>query len=278
MSPCSRSDDSRECRGIEQPSTGSGGAAPPALSSALAQALFGDIARAKERGTFPEVGEEFDFLTYALARSRASHAQLAQDLWVLFELGERRRGYFIEFGAGDGIRLSNTWLLERAFDWTGVLAEPNPEFHAALRRNRRCHISTYCIAGAGQAEVVFTQTADPHFATIERYADQDMHAARRASGTRITVPAQTLEDLLHGANAPRRIDYLSIDTEGSEYEILKDFDFAARDVHLVTVEHNFTDRREALHVLLTRHGFRQRFPGLTRFDDWYVNTRLSRWS
>ena len=112
----------------------------------LARVLMHDIRHAKERGGFPPVGEAFDFLVFALANSRRSYAQLAQDLWVLFETGEQRGGFFVEFGAGDGVLLSNTCLLEREYHWRGVLAEANPVFHDCLRRNRRIGGRSHLIA------------------------------------------------------------------------------------------------------------------------------------
>jgi FkbM family methyltransferase len=244
------------------------------LLSLLADALFSEIAHAREAGNFPAVGAEYDFLTYALFHGRASKAQLAQDLWVLFELKGQHGGYFVEFGAGNGVNLSNTWLLEHDFGWQGVLAEPNPVFHEDLFRNRRCFTSTKCVVGNDASEVVFNQTTDPHLATIDSYTTSDMHLTRRISGTRITVPAQSLMDLLREAGAPRRIDYMSLDTEGSEFEIMRNFDFNAYDVNLITVEHNFTPQREQLRDLLNENGFIQRFPGLTRFDDWYIHERV----
>jgi hypothetical protein len=79
--------------------------------------------------------------------------------------------------------------------------------------------------------------------------------------------------MLTQANMPRRIDYLSLDTEGSEYDILAAFDFDAFDVRLITVEHNFTKRRADIEALLKTKGFRRRFPDMTRWDDWYISDR-----
>lgn len=63
-----------------------------------------------------------------------SMSQLGQDLWVLEQTNYKRGGYFVEFGATDGVMLSNTWLLEEEFGWTGLLAEPNPKFFAKLKK------------------------------------------------------------------------------------------------------------------------------------------------
>ena len=80
-------------------------------------------------------------------------AQLDQDLFVLFATQEKRGGYFVEFGACDGVTLSNTLLLERDYGWSGIVAEPNPRWHKALKANRKCEIDLRCVmAESGKTE------------------------------------------------------------------------------------------------------------------------------
>ena len=84
---------------------------------------------------------------------------------------------------------------------------------------------------------------------------------------RSRLTTNSLEDFLEKHDAPRQIDYLSIDTEGSEYEILAAFPFEDWDIRLITVEHNFTPMREDIRTLLERHGYvRQE----VEWDDWYA--------
>jgi hypothetical protein len=88
------------------------------------------------------------------------------------------------------------------------------------------------------------------------------------------VETVSLLDLLIQNQAPQKIDYLSIDTEGSELEILSNFDFQRFEVNVLTVEHNFVSiSREALYRHLTNHGFRRVCTPISRWDDWYVNER-----
>lgn len=230
-----------------------------------------DIRRAKEAGLQPALPESFDFLAFALFGSRTNYAQLAQDLWVLYELSRKRNGFFVEFGAGDGILLSNTYLLESGYGWNGILAEPCPVFHSLLPINRRAFLSMYCVAEESGSSVVFNQTDDPHFSTIDTYTSADEHAQFRQSGKRIEVGTITLRDLLRQGNAPRSIDYLSLDTEGSELEILSAFDFSEYQITLITVEHNHSPREREIDRLLARNGFERKFADLSDFDGWYVN-------
>ena len=236
----------------------------------LTQIVMDNLRRFKEAGTPLVPGEDFAFLTRALSRAAESKAQLSQDLWVLFELREKRRGWFVDFGAGDGETISNSWLLETQYGWRGVLAEPNPAFHAKLAL-RKAAVCTDCVTDRTGDNVVFNQTADPHFSTLDNYTAADMHARARASGQRTQARTISLNDLLRRNRAPRFIDYLSMDTEGSELMILEAFDFSRWTFATITIEHNFGPTRDRIRTLLESHGYRRKFEPLTRFDDWYVN-------
>ena len=218
----------------------------------------------------PPANEEFEFMGFCLREAARSHAQILQDLWVAWELGSPQGGYFVEFGAADGRRYSNTLYLETELGWRGVLAEPARVWQAALARNRSCAIDRRCVWTETGRTLTFNQPAIAAHATIDSYSDADGLAETRKDGERYEVETVSLNDLLAHWNAPRRIDYLSIDTEGSELDILKAFDFDAWDVRLITVEHNHTPQRQALLELLTAKGYRRRFKALSSVDDWYV--------
>lgn len=218
------------------------------------------------------------FMAFALPQARRSHAQLFQDLWVVWETGHQEGGCFVEFGACDGAFLSNSLLLERAFGWRGVVAEPNPVFHQALAANRHCVVDRRCVWSRSGETVKFRAVKEPEYSAMADVDPDDHHerSGRRDRFDLVEVETVSLVDLLTEAKLPRRIDYLSLDTEGSEYEILEAFDFETFDVRLITVEHNYTKRRGDIETLLAGKGFRRRFPGMTRWDDWYVSERPPR--
>ena len=243
---------------------------PKKVVEKLAEVVMDHLRLFKEAGFAPPSGEDFLFLASALSRVQDSKAQLSQDLWVLYELGDKRKGFFVEFGAGDGKTLSNTYLLETKYDWRGVLAEPNPSFRDRLGA-RRAALCFDCVSDRTGDTVSFNLTADPHLSTLETFSSTDMHAEARRSGQRIELQTISLNDLLKRHKAPPVIDYLSIDTEGSEFLILKALDFSRWSFGLITVEHNFGPTRNDIRSLLEAHGYRRKFEHLTRFDDWYVN-------
>jgi FkbM family methyltransferase len=205
---------------------------------------------------------------WSAALKKKSVSQLGQDLWVLERTNYKRGGFFVEFGATDGVLLSNTWLLEKEFGWQGICAEPSPKFFTKLKANRQCTLSRYCISGETGKLVEFV-FADAYGGSQE-YASDDMHgerrAAYRADGQSATLTTISLHDFLKELGSPRQIDYLSIDTEGSEFEILQAFPFDEWHIQLLTVEHNFTARRADIRTLLERNGYRC---VAQQWDDWY---------
>jgi FkbM family methyltransferase len=200
-----------------------------------------------------------------------SHSQNRQDLFVLAELGFPRQGYFVEFGATDGVVGSNTCLPEREFGWRGIVAEPARCWHERLRANRSCIVETACLWRESGAQLSFTEVdAYPALSTISEFRGSDSFYRERSHGSTYQVTSISLQDLLRRHDAPREIDYLSIDTEGSEFDILNSLDLTAYRPRVITCEHNYTPARQQIHELLARHGYLRKFEEFSKYDDWYV--------
>ena len=214
------------------------------------------------------------FLALCLDRFALSKAQLFQDFYVAHKLRDKRGGYFVEFGAMDGITLSNTFYLESALGWNGIVAEPLPAWHTALAANRRAIVDQRCVWWeSGKTLDFIAANRNPELSSIAEFADGDYQASRRAEdATTIAVHTVSLNDLLTEHAAPSRIDYLSIDTEGSELDILSAFDFKRFEVGVITVEHNYRpDIRGSIQQLLGAHGYVREFEQFSHFDDWYYH-------
>ena len=201
---------------------------------------------------------------------KACKSQLKQDLFVLSQVQLKQKGFFVEFGATNGFDLSNSYLLEKEFGWSGILVEPARCWHDDLRRNRNCIVETDCVWKESGKTLVFNEVSVGELSTIASYSDTDSHANVRKTGKTYEVKTVSLTDLLHRYQAPREIDYLSIDTEGSEFEILNNFDFVEHQFRVITCEHNYTPMREKIFDLLCRNGFTRVFEDVSMFDDWYV--------
>ncbi len=197
-----------------------------------------------------------------------------QDLFVLSEFHFKKNGFFVEFGATNGIDLSNTYLLESRFDWNGILAEPAKIWQKEVVNNRAAHIELDCVWHSTGEKLWFNEVTDEkhrgELSTIDSFSEIDEHRSSRKIGHKYEVSTISLLDLLHKYNAPEKIDYLLIDTEGSEYEILNAFDFDAFDVRVITCEHNYTPARDKIYDLLTRNGYERKLVEFSLFDDWYV--------
>jgi hypothetical protein len=203
-------------------------------------------------------------------RSRAV-SQLGQDLWILEKCSYKRGGFFVEFGATNGIILSNTYLLEKDFGWNGICSEPNPEFLNLLKKNRLCIVSDECIGSSTgeKVEFVFADVFGGMVADIDKDEHREKREAYRASGATTHLTTISLHDFLLKHNAPKTIDYISVDTEGSEFAILGAFPFSEWDVRHITVEHNNTPQRQLIRDLLSRHGYRCQE---AQWDDWYYRS------
>ena len=91
---------------------------------------------------------------------RKTESQFYQDIFGLLLSKGRRGGYFVEFGACDGMRISNTYLLEKEFGWKGIVAEPGREWHEALQSNRQCHVDTRCVYSESGKKIPFYESSE----------------------------------------------------------------------------------------------------------------------
>jgi len=179
-------------------------------------------------------------------------SQIGQDEWVHSVVGNKSNGYFIELGASDGVFLSNSFFFEKVLGWNGICIEPNPEFSTKLTQNRNCHICFSCVSNLDDREVEFA--IDGHTSGAVETAGPFTHI-----NNKIKVKTKTLYSILKLYNAPKVIDYLSLDVEGQEYEIIKDFPFHEYRFNCITVEHNEPhtgpEMRMKLRTLLTEKGY-----------------------
>lgn len=197
-----------------------------------------------------------------------SKSQYYQDLFVLKETGYKRDGFFVEFGATNGVEGSNSFILEKEFGWRGILSEPARCWHNDLRQNRSALIDTRCVWNTSGEVIEFHEDEAATLSTIQIFAEVDFHSR----STFKTYPVETISlvDLLEQHNAPKNIDYLSIDTEGSEYDILNSFDFDKYNIKIITCEHNWSSNQSKIRELLFSKGYDIKHQNLTNCDDWFV--------
>jgi FkbM family methyltransferase len=212
--------------------------------------------------------EKFSFTT-------ETYSQLGQDVLALFCF-ENTPGYFVEFGACDGIIMSNTFLLETYHGWNGILVEPVPYYNRVLKNKRDCIIvDDVCVSDKSDEIVKFMEVRDFQCVSgMTSDAFKDSWAGiRKSNANTFDVKTISLKDLLDNNNAPQYIEFLSVDTEGSEFKILNAYDFS-REFGLITVEHNHTENKELIEKLLQEKGYIQILHNKSRHDSWFVSEKV----
>ena len=191
------------------------------------------------------------------------HSYQGQDRFVLEACGGARGGYFLDSGASNGVLGSNTKMLEEEYGWRGICIEPNDAMFAELVANRSC-ICLNCCLYDREGGVRFFEAAQVYGGILDEYDPAHLEfarrfvAGRRTGADRLTTkPARTIRSVLREWQAPRTIDYWSLDTEGSELAILRSFPFHEYRVRFLTVEHNNTAVRGQIAALLSARGFRR---------------------
>jgi len=185
------------------------------------------------------------------------------------------RGFFVEVGANDPFAHSQTWHLERR-GWTGVLVEPQPDLAAALCEKRRAAV----FAAACSAPAAAGRTMRLHLAGPCSSFDAHLAVTGVTAAAAIDVPVRTLDDILTEAKAQTPIDFLSIDVEGHEVEVLRGFDIGRWRPRLIMLEDHVANLHK--HRYLTAAGYR--LIRRTGVNSWYVpaeaapaQTWLGRW-
>ena len=190
-----------------------------------------------------------------------------QDLWVLHAVHPGvSDGFFVDLGSADGVRISNTWALERK-GWSGICIDPFPR----NMKGRTCQMFAEAVDDVGGRTVRF-QNPGSYSGGILEYAG--WWVSQDDKDNTVEVKTSTLSDILRRANAPSYIHYLNVDIEGAEYTALSDFPFDQYEFGAITIEHNgLEDHRTKIRDLLTQNGYRLEWA--IRDQDWYVPTSRS---
>ena len=192
-------------------------------------------------------------------------SQIGQDKWIIEDVFKgKKNGFFLDFGAFDGVTISNTYVLEKDFGWRGICIEPSTAF-SRLQHNRKCICDPSCLADKEKSVLFLEKSWDSGISEhFNKGQGNGGHEVR-------TTP---LVSVLKKYNAPPVIDYCSIDVEGSEYNILKNFPFHQYIFLALTVEHNGDNHlRNLLTELLTSNGYLKCLsPGI---EDWYLHVSIA---
>ena len=196
------------------------------------------------------------------------YSQSGQDKWVCDFFNYKKNGYFVEVGAYDGIQTSNTYYLEKELGWNGICIEANLEIFKILKQNRQSNNINVAVS-SNKGLCNFNGDRINTFGHV--------------------VECDTLNSILYNNSYKQKIDYLSLDIEGMEYEALKSLDFNYWDIKLITVEHNLyctnDIEKNKIYDLLSSKNFERDVEDVKCLDqnpiwfnkpyeDWYVNRNI----
>jgi FkbM family methyltransferase len=192
-------------------------------------------------------------------------------------------GYFVELGANDGVSQSNTYYFEKYKAWSGVLVEPTPHNYLKCLANRSPKTMKFCNACVSFdysekfVEIAFANLMSSSINLESDLSDPFAHAKSGEQFLNKTdrvftfgAVAKTLNQILIDAGAPRVIDLLSLDVEGSEIEVLKGINHETFRFKYICVE---CRNSEKMNFYLNSHGY-QLVEKLSHHDYLYKSVGL----
>ena len=204
-----------------------------------------------------------DSLKRFMYKNSLISSQAGQDYWVYGEaFNEKRCGYFLDIGAHDGINISNTFILESRYSWSGICIEANPITFEKLKNNR-CSICLNVCLDSSDGEVNFVARGAMGGIVGQ---DVDNKGSSKSNNQVLKLRTTSLNHVLEEHHAPNTIDYLSIDVEGAEERILAGFDFETYAFRCITIETPTVLLRE----LFKNHGYIL-IKEIPRLDCFYVH-------
>jgi FkbM family methyltransferase len=188
-----------------------------------------------------------------------SYAQRFEDLYLMRCFGGRSEGFYIDVGSGHPV-YDNTSFAFYLKGWSGITAEPNPWLARLTRavRPRDCHVEA--LVGAEAAEATFYLVDEFH--GLSTMIESHARAARAQFGKSsqaVVVPVTTLKELCE-QRAPAVFDFLKVDVEGAEQDVLLNGDWQSFRPKVVVVEalapYTLAPAWQAWEPFIARHGYR----------------------
>lgn len=196
-----------------------------------------------------------------LFRKQITYSQYLQDLFVeIVFFSNTKSGYFIDIGAYDGVKFSNSLFFEKYKNWKGIAVEPNEKVFNQLKQNRNCTLLKCVITDTdGQVEYLRIDGDGEMLSGIIKNFDEK-HKVRITNNTATfggttfmeTVQSFSINTIISN-HTINKIDLLSIDTEGSEMQILRNFPFDKLYPRIILVENNY--RTDEFKTFLATKGY-----------------------
>lgn len=198
-----------------------------------------------------------------------------QDYWVIRDIFKKKRnGYFVDLASTSGVLENNTYLLEKLFSWEGICIEPNPKFYKKLTQNRSCHTENRVVTSLDDEKIEFVFNGGIGGIIGENYDNKlskrgSIINKLRKNNCVKNLSSLSLKTILDKYGAPNIIDYLSLDVEGAEFDVLMNFPFNEYKFLALTIERPSKE----LNQLLFKNGYL--FVKNHKVDTFYVHQDMA---
>lgn len=186
-----------------------------------------------------------------------------------------KNGFYVDIGANHPTRFSNTYFYEKKLNWNGICIEPQEKFYKLLEKERNCILIKhgvynkkttleFCTAISGLTGIM--ETYDPrHINRIKRESNKN-----NLEDTIVKLDVDTLENVFDKYNI-KIVDYMSLDTEGSEYEVLQGINYDKVKINVIDLEDNYPNstKSKLIDDFLKEKNFK--YIGNIEFDRIYLN-------
>lgn len=200
------------------------------------------------------------FKYYKLKMEIHSLSDRGQDKWIVetFQLKKNNyKGFFLEIGGGDGFSNSNTFILEKNFNWKGIIVEPDTDQFKKLKSHR----SKMTLSN----KLIFNKSKTVNF--IKDGELSKITSKISSKNKIIKIKTITLKKLLKIKKAPKNIDFFSLDVEGSEDKVLTKEVLNSYNFMTLTIERPSFK----LHKLLIKNNYK--FIKNSIYDSFYINKK-----
>jgi len=186
-------------------------------------------------------------------------------VWQFF--GGRKNGFFLDVGANEPQKGSQTWMLEER-GWRGILIEPQARLCERLRQARpRSQVFQLACGAPGAPPEMLLHTAESlgHSGLVKHLVD----ATTTYVGTEM-VKVMTLDAVLAEAGYPT-IDFMTMDVEGTQFDVLRGFSLQRHRPKLLLMEDHLYDLQAHRHLVRADYRLARR----TGLNNWYVPSESS---
>lgn len=241
-----------------------------ATSGATRSSLF--VATRPPKGCLTVKSDAPNSIANHVDATRVFFSEYGEDRILANYFSGKKVGFCIEVGANDGLNGSTTFHFERA-GWDCLLIEPNPQMCERIRELRLSPVLQVAASNkCGTATLLVAIGSGTAHGLSSIQPEQEAGEAIRSSGytyEKVEVETKTLDEILTARTQGRSIDFISIDVEGHELEVLEGFNVAFWRPRILVIEDNSYGEKSAVRQHLSKLGYEPFHR--TVVNDWYAH-------